>query len=981
MKTWPEFINKLNICSRGYQNSIDQNYRKNNGIYYTDFNLALYLIDELFLLNPNLKTQEIEKLTFFEPCVGVGMFVFAYLLRVSELLEKDKLSTAIKNIYVADIDRDALKLFVNNLKELCTEVLGIQFDEETYFSNNVTDKLLFSQRGLPFNFYGLKDSFNKEQHLGFDIVVTNPPYKNLKAEKNKFLSDDDYLAEKDYYSQISKYVKKHFTCSNNGVLNIYKLFVEEILKNYSNGNSYIILLIPSTILTDKSCTKLRELMFSTTSCQSINCIQENNKIFDGTQALSSLLLKKGSQTTSFRIDPTFEINTTHRYTDVDFAGRKNKEDNSVVILNNNDQARLDVLSKHSTIKQLQFIHNKRGELDLTANVASITDGETKYKLLRGRDIDYYFLRNNYLDFVDEDFVNSSAKSCFVHKSRIACQQISNLNKERRLTFSYIPEDYILGNSCNFISCDENEYGIDIFYLLGLLNCSIMNWFFKLKSSNNHVNNYEIDEFPIPTSPVEDIKKISQKVREMLSSLSLDNQKEIDDLCTKILLGDNKISDGGNTKKMKKDKLLSSFSNDLGFYLPKNESDINNAKKLLECGIGDESIKLLVTLPTDSLKKKALLGTIEKYQRINKYNLLNHIPFKLSDLDLEMISCVPQGGSWKDIKPEIVQKSKRLVRITQTGGRTTLYGRIDYSKPAYTITTYFNRPGNGTYVHPIHNRVISPREAARIQSFSDDYYFYGSKTDLLDQIGNAVPPLMAKAIALQIKSKIDVKNSLDLFVGAGGLTSGFEQAGIKSLCGVDFVENACATLKINYPHIDVICGDLTLDETKQKIYESIKKDRIDLIVGGPPCQGFSMAGKRFIDDPRNKLFKEYLDILKHLMPKAFLMENVDGMKSMQQGKVYEEIIRSFTEAGYSVEGRLLMANEYGVPQKRKRLIIIGVRNDIGVSPSDLYPNKIDKEVTARDAIVDLENVPCSSDATYPEVCETTDYIKSLRKKMN
>ena len=116
-------------------------------------------------------------------------------------------------------------------------------------------------------------------------------------------------------------------------------------------------------------------------------------------------------------------------------------------------------------------------------------------------------------------------------------------------------------------------------------------------------------------------------------------------------------------------------------------------------------------------------------------------------------------------------------------------------------------------------------------------------------------------------------------------------------------------------------------------------------------------------------------------KAFLMENVDGMKSMQQGKVYEEIIRSFTEAGYSVEGRLLMANEYGVPQKRKRLIIIGVRNDIGVSPSDLYPNKIDKEVTAKDAIVDLENVPCSSDATYPEVCETTDYIKSLRKKMN
>ncbi len=101
----------------------------------------------------------------------------------------------------------------------------------------------------------------------------------------------------------------------------------------------------------------------------------------------------------------------------------------------------------------------------------------------------------------------------------------------------------------------------------------------------------------------------------------------------------------------------------------------------------------------------------------------------------MIRSIPAGGSWKDIPMETVEKSKRLKRITQTGGRTTLYGRIDYNKPSYTITTYFNRPGNGTYVHPIHQRVLSVREAARFQAFRDDYYFFGNKTQHLKQVGN------------------------------------------------------------------------------------------------------------------------------------------------------------------------------------------------------------------------------------------------------
>jgi DNA (cytosine-5)-methyltransferase 1 len=330
----------------------------------------------------------------------------------------------------------------------------------------------------------------------------------------------------------------------------------------------------------------------------------------------------------------------------------------------------------------------------------------------------------------------------------------------------------------------------------------------------------------------------------------------------------------------------------------------------------------------------------------------HVPYSMSQLDLDMIASVPQGGNWKDIPLNV--PSKRLDQIRISGGRTTLYGRLAWDKPSFTITTYFNRPGNGTYVHPDSDRMITSAEAARFQSFPDSFVFAGSKTMRTKQIGNAVPPLLAYQIAKQIKA-VDPKcqNMVDLFCGAGGLSLGFEWANFNCLVANDNFKNASETYQANFAHTDFVFGDITELSIKQKIYQVIKnKEAVDIVVGGPPCQGFSNAGKRLIDDPRNKLYKEFIEVVIFTKPRVILMENVEGILSMENGRVFSEIRKDLESLGYFVEAKKLNTVEYGIPQRRKRVIIIGSRE---ANADSMFPEKITdiaEPLTTRDAIGDL-----------------------------
>ncbi|MGL5064205.1 MAG: DNA cytosine methyltransferase [Microcoleus sp.] len=181
--------------------------------------------------------------------------------------------------------------------------------------------------------------------------------------------------------------------------------------------------------------------------------------------------------------------------------------------------------------------------------------------------------------------------------------------------------------------------------------------------------------------------------------------------------------------------------------------------------------------------------------------------------------------------------------------------------------------------------------------------------------------------------------VDLFAGAGGLSLGFEQAGFDVLAAVEIDPIHCATHEYNFPNCKVLCKSVT-EVTKEDILSAIEFKEIDVIFGGPPCQGFSLIGKRVIDDPRNSLVFHFLRIIFELRPKYFVMENVKGMAMGKHQKFISEIISKIEYSGYKIVQpyQVLNAAYYGVPQNRERLFLIGARQDLPLPEYPLFITK-------------------------------------------
>ena len=208
------------------------------------------------------------------------------------------------------------------------------------------------------------------------------------------------------------------------------------------------------------------------------------------------------------------------------------------------------------------------------------------------------------------------------------------------------------------------------------------------------------------------------------------------------------------------------------------------------------------------------------------------------------------------------------------------------------------------------------------------------------------------------------NTIELFAGAGGLALGVENAGFNTLGLIEFDKDACDTLKKNRPGWRVICDDIAnISKLNLEDYFGIKKYELDLLSGGAPCQAFSYAGKRLgLEDARGTLFYHYAVFLEKLQPKMFLFENVRGLLTHDHGKTYQTMLNIFENAGYDIKKQVLNAWDYGVAQKRERLITIGIRKDLKNKICFRFPSKHNYRPVLRDI---LQDVPKSPGAQYSD----------------
>jgi Alw26I/Eco31I/Esp3I family type II restriction m6 adenine DNA methyltransferase len=474
--------------------------RKHNGIYYTDYYIASLITNET--LNFYNKTINLLSKSFLEPCSGIGIFALAYL---DNVIAKQKhftnveVQTLINNMYFADIDAEAISL----LSQIIPFYIFAKYKFKIVIplKNLYVGDILFDLKNNNIKKNDPLQIFNKTD--GFDIILTNPPYKLLKANSNKYNNETDF-----YKNQITKLLNfiriNHTYKYNNGTLNLYKLFIEEIVENYTNTNGKVGLLIPSTLLSDKQSFELRNRMVNNYQLSTIHTIPEKNEFFiDVSQAFCFFALDKSQKSQILKIKSNISKISDLINDPIILNKERIKSISSLQEIVSTDNKGWDILlkiHKHKKIKEFPLITNLRGELDLTLDKTFIVSEETNYSLLKGDGIKEFSYEKDKF-FVDNKFVNKlTGKEQYILSDRLVCQQISNIHSKKRLKFAKIPKGIILGNSCNFIVLNNNtlfqQNNITLNYLLGILNSLLLNWRFQITNSNNHIGNYELDELPV-----------------------------------------------------------------------------------------------------------------------------------------------------------------------------------------------------------------------------------------------------------------------------------------------------------------------------------------------------------------------------------------------------------------------------------------------------------------------------------------------------
>lgn len=334
---------------------------------------------------------------------------------------------------------------------------------------------------------GTSDLCGKSRH-GFDVIFSNPPYLVLKPTKKIDTERSEKLSRMvEYFRNCGAY-----PLSTEGMLNLYQLSIERMLSMLKDKGEMGVI-CPSTLFADSSATKLRKHLLLKHQIREIVYYPENISLFDNVaQATTIFYLKKRGKTSFIRMKTggkSFSIN-------LELAKLLFPSKLELPFVSETEWIILEKLAKFIKLKDLSGIRNRRGELDLSLYSKYITKKPTPYRLVRGNMITVNALRDINHEYVDEKFLSVKSEDFMKNdfgRERLICQQISNAGQRVRLKFAWCGRNDILGNSCNYISGERKILS----KLFLLLNSAILNWRFKITSCNNHINNYELDELPVP----------------------------------------------------------------------------------------------------------------------------------------------------------------------------------------------------------------------------------------------------------------------------------------------------------------------------------------------------------------------------------------------------------------------------------------------------------------------------------------------------
>lgn len=471
---------------------------KFNGAFYTSKDIVTIMCKESFdLLTIDQKGSNFRALDFAS---GTGNFYFEIVKESSNFLGESLIECAKNNVFAFDKDNVALSILkmkacfyldicnILDLEVICKNIYQLDFIDYGLQKAKNTNPDLFSP--VKSNLHDIPSYF--------DLILSNPPYLNLKYNRpsNSFLPES---AHNHYTETIKDTVNRvrnsqAFSNSSSGMLNLYRLSIDLMLSKLSSDGVATVI-CPSSLFADKTALAIRKELLLFYDLKSITYFREDAKLFEGvTQSTVIFSAKKAISSQDLKV-----INNGSEFiVSKDLIYKSFPKSMEIPLVDKIGWSIISKLNNFPKLYTLPFLRNKRGELDLTLHKKYITSENTSYQLVRGNRLKKDGIQRDHNEYVNiTDFKKTKSNEYLTHdfeKVRLVCNQISNVDSATRLRFLISEPSDIIANSCNYLSFIDHNAPVTFY--IQQLNSPLLNWYFKTLSSNNHVNNYELDALPI-----------------------------------------------------------------------------------------------------------------------------------------------------------------------------------------------------------------------------------------------------------------------------------------------------------------------------------------------------------------------------------------------------------------------------------------------------------------------------------------------------